>query len=62
MNSAFPIYGNMQKPGLTEIIPFVCQLSGASILCFTILGLLRVHYWSVAAVADGIMMNILFPT
>ena len=40
----------------------VPQLSRASILCFLILTLLRVHCWGtgVAAVADGLMVGILF--
>ena len=33
------------KSGLTEIIPLICKLSGASSLCFRILSVLRVYLW-----------------
>ena len=37
--------GKMQESGLTDVIPVTApQLSGASILCFLILSLLRAHH------------------
>ena len=33
----------MQESGLTETVPLISQLSGASILCFHILIFLRAH-------------------
>ena len=39
------MYGQIQESGLTEIIPLICASpTGASVLCFHILGFLRAHH------------------
>ena len=38
--------GELQKTGLTEIIPLICTFSRASILFFPILSPLRAHRWA----------------